>query len=1089
MVQHKNVKTCQQLENEIKRIRNEALENKKIFKAVTDNAAEGIVIATAKKMLFVNKRMTDMLGYSKKEFRRITSFKDFVPPDHITKISTYFRKRISGEKAPQNYTIPLVRKDGKTIIAEISAIRVEWDGKPASCAIIRDITEKNAIEQKLHFLHELQKLIMSMSIDFVKLSVDNLDIGIIAALRSLCEFTDVDRGYIFQYDNANKKMSNTYVWCVPGVVSYKNNLQNQPLAKYPWLISNFSRGKIFNYSEIENLPPEAEPLKSELIKADVKSILCIPLIVGKRVRGYLGFDAVKKEKIWPQDIIMLLQVAAESIANALERKEVEKTLRESREKFLKVFHTSIDPMAFSGIQDGIFIEVNKAFLNTLKFKRDEVVGKSSKNLRIWDDLGQRNQILSIIKQNGFCKDFEVRIRKKTGEIIYGLFSASVIELTTRPVLFAMMKDITERKHAEKTIRESEEKFRTIAEQSIMGIAIVQERRVVYINQAYAHILGYTANKILNWKPGELFKVIHPDDKDFVIGQATSKEAGKIGYIVHYDYRIINGKGETKTISIYSKTINYQEKSAYFVIAHDITTQKKAEEDLKTSEERLSLALEATHDGLWDWDLLHNTSYSNTRCYEIFGINQKDTPYIHKIWKKIVHPDDISKIDDKLRECLSSKEKAFSSEYRIKTHDKKEKWILTHAKVVKQDKQGKPLRLVGTHTDISQQKLMEERLLHSEKMEAIGQLAGGIAHDFNNQLSSIVGYIELLKEEVHDRSELVKYAENIMTATRRASDLTSQLLAFARKGKYQNTPIDVHSTIHEVISLLQHSIDKRIILTTRLHASPPYILGDPTQLQNALLNLALNARDAMPNGGELTFATNLVTLDRQFCKQSPFDLHAGEYLQINVIDEGCGMDEETQKHLFEPFFTTKPDGKGTGMGMAAVYGMVKNHKGAIEVCSETKKGTTVQLYFPHLTPKTNIRQTQDKKVKLTTGTAHILLVDDEAMIRDVGSVILNSLGYKVSLCPDGAEAIELYKKSWKDIDLIILDMVMPKMSGAETFAELRKINPQIKVILSSGYGADSTVQKILHTGVAGFIPKPFHRKDLSEKIAEVLRRKV
>ncbi|MBN1799603.1 MAG: PAS domain S-box protein [Spirochaetales bacterium] len=1187
------------------------LESEQKLESLTQEAADAIIIASAKGALFVNKKLIDMLGYSKKELLGATSFKNFVPPDDLSKIETLFRKRLKGAGPTWTYRVRLICKNKKIIPVEISSSFIKWQGQPASFALIRDITERVDIEEKLLLREKLFQLITAMSTEFVNISVENIGKGIYKALQSICEFAGVDRGYIFEFHDHRKKMSNTYEWCAKGIKSQKARLQGLNLDTYTWAVSYFLKNKVLYCPKISELPPEAEPARSEFMGAGIKSLLCVPLIVGKQVKGCMGFDSVKEEKIWEPDLIILLQIAAETVANALERKASEAALRESEEKFFKLFHTSMDPMAISGINSGIFMDVNEAFLKSLKFKKTEVIGNSSSSLNIWIDLKQRNKVISCVKQKGSCKDFEVRIRKKTGEIIHGLFSASSIELTSGPVLFTTLKDITERKHAEQALKESEEKyrtlfnsagdavfqvrlnddmiidanlectemlgythteflhmslwdlhpeherrkagtlkeqaraygrfqdvegfsylhkkgnlipvsitcvnirkspvpfaiihvhditerkqaeaalkeseekFRTIAEQSIIGIAVVQGMSVVYINQAYADILGYSPDEILEWKPGELFKIIHPDDKDYVTEQASRKEAATIGYIVHYHYRIISKTGETKTISIYSKTINYQGKNAFFVIASDITAQKKAEESLKTSEERLSLALEATNDGLWDWDLVHDTSYTSPRCYEILGTKPGESANVLKRWRDVVCPDYIPEAEAKLQECLSGKTQTFSFEYRAMTYDIKEKWILTRAKVVEYDKQGKPVRIVGTHTDITHQKQMEERLLHSEKMEAIGQLAGGIAHDFNNQLSSIVGYIELLQEGVKDRSELVEYTENIMTATKRASDLTAQLLAFARKGKYQTVPVDVHKTIHEVISLLRHSIDKRIVLTTHLHASPPFILGDPTQLQNALLNLALNARDAMPKGGGMTFSTNLVTLNKQFCKQSPFELRPGEYLKIDVIDAGGGMDKETQKHIFEPFFTTKPYGKGTGMGMAAVYGTVKNHKGAIEVLSTVGRGTTIQLYFPHLTLKTDIKQPPDQKVEIVKGSAHVLLADDEEMIREVGSIMLNSLGYKVSLCANGAEAVELYKKAWHHIDLIILDMVMPKKSGMETFLELKKINPHIKAILSSGYGADSQVQKILKAGVIGFIQKPFRRKDLSDKIIEVL----
>jgi len=1072
----------------LKKTEKALLESEQKLKTITEEVADGMVIASAKGTLYVNKRLLDMLGYSEAELLKTNLFNKFLPPQELKKMEIAFRKRLSGGGPLHIYKTQLICKDGKIIPVEISAALIQWQGKPASLALIHNITDRIKIEGKLQFREKLFQLITRMSTDFVKMSIENIDEGIHKALQSICEFAGVDRGYIFEFHDDEKKMSNTYEWCAKGMSSQKAILQDLNLDTYSWTVSHFLQGKVLYCPKVAELPPESEPVKSEFISAGIKSFVCVPLVFATHVNGCLGFDSIKTEKTWSEEIIMLLQLAAESIANALERRKAEKELRETQEKFFKVFHTSQDPMALSSIKEGIFMDVNDAFLESLGYKREEVINKSSKGLNVWADHKKRDKVLKILQQQGYCKDFEVEVRTKSGEIIYGLFSASVIELASGPILYTMMKNITKRKQAEEALRESEDKFRTIAEQSIMGIAIVQETRVVYINQAYADMIGYTVQEILDWGPGELFNVLHPDDKDYVIEQVMKQEAFTIGYIVHYNYRTVLKNGEIRVLSIYSKTMPYQGKSAYFVITSNITARQKAEESLKISEERLSLALKATNDGLWDWNIPEETAYFSPRYYKMLGYAPDELHVLYKSWKDLIHPEDVENTNSKLEACLNGERDSFEMEFRIKTKQGAWKWILSRGRIVKYDEQGKPDRIVGTYTDISQQKEIEERLLHSEKMEAIGQLAGGIAHDFNNQLSSIVGYIELLHEGVHDRPELEKYTDNIMRATKRASDLTTQLLAFARKGKYQSVPVDVHSTIREVISLLQHSIDKMIVLKTHFHASPPYILGDPTQLQNALLNLALNARDAMPKGGELSFATSIVILDKQFCKQSSFELRPGDYLKIEVTDSGWGMDQKTQKHIFEPFFTTKPDGKGTGMGMAAVYGTVKNHKGAIEVHSKTGKGTTIQLYFPHITSKPDRKQQADERIKLAKGSTHVLLIDDEEMIRDVGSVMLNSLGYKASLCSNGAEAIEFFKNAWQDIDLVILDMVMPRMSGMETFLELKKINPHVKAILSSGYGADSEVQKILNAGVIGFIQKPFRRKDLSEKIAEVLAKK-
>ncbi len=402
-----------------------------------------------------------------------------------------------------------------------------------------------------------------------------------------------------------------------------------------------------------------------------------------------------------------------------------------------------------------------------------------------------------------------------------------------------------------------------------------------------------------------------------------------------------------------------------------------------------------------------------------------------------------------------------------------------------DESGNVIMITEHVRDITDRKQMEERLRQSEKMEAIGQLAGGIAHDFNNQLTGIMSYADILRLDLRDNPDLAHYADNILILVKRASDLTAQLLAFARKGKYLSAPVDINRIVFEVVSMLKHTIEKNVILKQQLNAHPCSTLGDPSQLQNAILNLALNARDAMPQGGELSLSTEVVFLDRKRYTLNHFQLEKGRYIEVCVTDTGAGIDKETQRRMFEPFFTTKEKGKGTGMGLAAVYGTVKNHRGGIDVFSKAGHGTTFKLYLPLVTEETRLADSRAGTVKSVKGTVHILLVDDEDSICDAVSKMLRKVGYRITSFRNGLEALDFYRKSWKDIDLVILDMVMPVMSGKDVFIAMRKINPRIVALLSSGYSINGEAQSVLDKGVRGFIQKPFRIEDLSQKIAEVL----
>jgi PAS domain S-box-containing protein len=388
---------------------------------------------------------------------------------------------------------------------------------------------------------------------------------------------------------------------------------------------------------------------------------------------------------------------------------------------------------------------------------------------------------------------------------------------------------------------------------------------------------------------------------------------------------------------------------------------------------------------------------------------------------------------------------------------------------------------GTEESIRQ---MEQRLRQAEKMEAIGLLAGGIAHDFNNQLAGLLGYADLLRDDVKDPT-LVEYIDSIMLGIKRASGLTEQLLAFSRRGKYLSLPVNMNTIIKEVGSILRHSIDKKITIRNRLCQGEAVTTGDPSQLQNAVLNLAINARDAMPDGGTLTFYTEKLYLDQGFCDMQPYEMAPGPYIRVSVADTGIGMSAEVQQHAFEPFFTTKEPGKGTGMGLAAVYGTVKNHKGAINIYSEQGRGTEVKMYLP-AAEGTAAQVDENSEISIPPRTlTRVLLVEDEAVLTEVVTAMLKRMGCIVSVCKNGQEAVSAYEASWSEIDLVILDMVMPVMNGREAFSAMKRINPNVTAILASGYSLDGDAQALMNEGVRGFVQKPYRKKDLARAIAEAL----
>ncbi|MHB8056765.1 MAG: hybrid sensor histidine kinase/response regulator [Desulfuromonadaceae bacterium] len=386
-------------------------------------------------------------------------------------------------------------------------------------------------------------------------------------------------------------------------------------------------------------------------------------------------------------------------------------------------------------------------------------------------------------------------------------------------------------------------------------------------------------------------------------------------------------------------------------------------------------------------------------------------------------------------------------------------------------------------DMSEQKRLQSLLSQSQKMEVVGQLAGGIAHDFNNMLAGIMAAAELLKLRLADDEKDRKLLDTILAATTRSADLTRELLTFSRKGTVALSPVHINETIAAAIGLLERTIDKQIQIITRLEAVDPVVMGDQTQLQNALLNLGVNARDAMPHGGTLRYATSVREMDEAARRSVDISLPADRYLEIAVSDTGSGMTKAVMEHIFEPFFTTKGVGKGTGLGLAAVYGAIKNHRGEISVNSQPGHGSVFKIYLPLGADDSNTQTLSDEVI---SGSGGILLVDDEEMLRSLGRELLEELGYSVYLAENGEHALEVFAAHRNEIALVILDMIMPKMGGKDAFMHLREQAPGVKVLFCSGFSCDGTGDELIKLGASGFIQKPYNRGELSRTVAEALR---
>lgn len=512
---------------------------------------------------------------------------------------------------------------------------------------------------------------------------------------------------------------------------------------------------------------------------------------------------------------------------------------------------------------------------------------------------------------------------------------------------------------------------------------------------------------------------------------------------------------------------------------DITVSKNNEKVLEESEYLLNKSQAIAKIGNWRMNLKNHDIVWSDEIYRIFGVERDNFQPSYESFLNFIHPDDKKEVNKTVSNAIQNLE-SYNIEYNIIMENSTIKTVNEQAKISCENGN---YFLDGTLQDITDRKKLEGELRQSEKMQAVGQLAGGVAHDFNNQLSAIVGYSEMLVEKLSDE-KLKKFAKNIFISAQSAADLTRQLLAYSRKGKNRKVDMNIHSIIDEVITLLGRSIDKKIVIKKQLNASHPIITGDPSQIQNAILNIAINSRDAMSHGGNITFRTDNITLDESYCKIHPFEINPGQFLFLSISDNGSGIPKEIQKKIFEPFFTTKAEGKGTGMGLAAVYGTIKTHKGAINLYSEINRGTTFNIYIPLSTADTGTSNPiiEQGPVK---GSGTIMIIDDEDIVRNMAGDILTDLGYTVLKYKNGNTALKDFMRNSNDIDLVIVDLFMPYLNGEEILHEIRKINPYVKVLLASGFSINEEIEALLKKGAQDFIQKPFMRVDISIKVADIL----